>query len=78
MSYIERLRYSSTHCNDADTRGSREIRRPKIECLLELAQQKLALEERIEQCQSELDQAFLSTAKMLQAALTGRIEELSE
>ena len=47
-------------------------------CLLELAQEKCALEKRIEKCQSELDQAFLSTAHQLEVALTGRIEELSD
>lgn len=57
--------------------GSREIRRPKIDCLLELAHEKSVLEERIEKCQSELEQAFLSTAQQFQVALTGRIEELA-
>ena len=61
-----------------DNGDSREIRRPKIECLLELAQEKRALEQRIEKCQSELDQAFLSTAQQLQIALAGRIEALAE
>ena len=56
---------------------SREVRRPKIERLLELAQQKRILEERIEKCQAEVDQLFLTTANQLQVVLDGRIESLS-
>ena len=57
---------------------SGDTRRPKIARLLELVQQKRILEERIEKCQSELDQMFLIAANQFQVALDGRIESLNE
>lgn len=68
----------SHYCVEADRIYSREIRRPQIERLLQLAQQKRVLEEKIEKCYSELDQMFLVAANQLQVVLDGRIETLSE
>lgn len=61
----------------ADAHHSRNIRRPKLQRLLELAQQKRALEDKIEKCQTELDRAYLNTAVQLQMSLECRISELS-
>ena len=62
----------------ADCVPSGDTRRPKIARLLELVQQKRILEERVEKCQSELEQMFLTTANQLQVVLSGRIESLNE
>lgn len=78
--YTRRPRHERRACEDTPLTFShrRAIRRPKVQRLVDLMEEKRQIEKRMEQCQIELDQAFLSATRQLQVALDGRVEDLGK
>ncbi|KAK3691684.1 hypothetical protein LTR37_018477 [Vermiconidia calcicola] len=74
---VEKLHSDIEQCVQKHDEEIRAIRRPKVQQLVELVNQKRELEARVDKCQAGLEQAYLSTAQQLQVAFDGRVEEMN-
>lgn len=57
---------------------SRALRRPQIERLRELLQEKRDVEKQLDQCYATIDQSYSITSEQFQAAVTDKVEGWSD